>query len=140
MVESEEIDTQSHVGNLDRTIHAVIDFDDAVAAVRNWAVDKANVTIVVAADHETGGLEVISNQGVSQLPQATWCVSKILPSCAGGYQMGSRKLGSFGHSNAPVSIFASGPGSKSFANQTPDLRAIHATISAIITNSPTPMN
>jgi alkaline phosphatase len=57
-VEEEGIDEFAHNNNATRTIQAGRSLDAAVAVARRFARSHPNTLIVVAADHETGGLAI----------------------------------------------------------------------------------
>ena len=60
MVEGAHIDKQSHAMDAERAVLDTIEFDNAIAVVRDYAanVDKKTVVIVVA-DHECSGFSII---------------------------------------------------------------------------------
>jgi alkaline phosphatase len=78
MVEGGNIDHAAHKNLLMEDLTETLAFADAVAAATAWAQDKRNgilageVLIVVTADHETGGLKVVRNNGRGKLPEVTW--------------------------------------------------------------------
>jgi alkaline phosphatase len=90
MVEGGNIDHAGHVNKLLENVSETMAFDEAVAAAMEWAKDRKDVLIVVAADHETGGLTVVQNNGKGNLPGVTWANKK--------------------HSGAPVPLYAWGKG------------------------------
>ncbi|HEX7476388.1 MAG TPA: alkaline phosphatase, partial [Polyangiales bacterium] len=60
LVEGAHIDKQSHAMDAERAVDDTIEFDRAVAVVRNFAenVDRRTV-VVVLADHECSGFSII---------------------------------------------------------------------------------
>lgn len=118
VVEGSHIDPASHDHQLARAISETLAFDDAVAAVDEWMRGRDDVTLIVTADHECGGLEVVRAQGVGVLPDVRWR--------------------SHGHTNARVSLFARGPGAAELANAELDLRHIHQAITATLTRAVAP--
>jgi hypothetical protein len=72
MVEGGRIDDACHSNDLTRTIPEVNEFADAVQAAIDWAAGRNDTLIIVAADHETGGLTVTANNGAGALPGVTW--------------------------------------------------------------------
>lgn len=72
MVEGGNIDHACHSSDLARTIPEVSEFADAVQVAVNWAAGRNDTLILVAADHETGGLTVTANNGAGVLPSVTW--------------------------------------------------------------------
>ncbi len=91
MVEGGRIDHACHDNDLERMVHEVIEFSNAVEMVLDWVAANdpgfADTLILVTADHETGGLTVTDN-GPNNYPDATWTTT--------------------GHSAANVPIYAIG--------------------------------
>lgn len=56
VVEQAHIDKASHNNNYEQAMNHVIDLDNAVKKTVSFLKDVSDVTIVVVADHETGGL------------------------------------------------------------------------------------
>lgn len=112
MIEGARIDMASHDNDLERTIAETLAFDDAVRAVHEWAEGKSDVTIVVTADHECGGLELVSPAPVGTLPEVRWRWDI--------------------HTNARVPVFAEGPKSELFDATIRDHRWVHASLLAAI--------
>lgn len=56
MIEESEIDKQSHHNNFNKMKEALIRFDKAIEKVVNFAKTNKNTTVIILADHETGGL------------------------------------------------------------------------------------
>lgn len=59
MVEGAHIDKQSHAMDADRAILDAIEFDNAVAAARNFADVNGDTLVIVTADHECSGFSLI---------------------------------------------------------------------------------
>lgn len=112
MIEEERTDTSGHKNDLAGEVRGTIAFDEAVRAVAAWAEKRPNVTLLVTADHETGGLEVVRPAPKGELSEVAW----------------TRK----GHTNALVGIFASGKRSETFQGTILSNRWIHAVASARI--------
>lgn len=93
VIEHEGPDNWGHDNDLAGVIGAVLELDSAVAAAVAWAEGRTDTLIVVTADHETGGLVLAS--GVPQRGE--------IP---------NHEYTTGGHTDTPVSIFASGPGSE----------------------------
>lgn len=88
MVEGGLIDTASHSNNLPVMLGEVVEFSNTVQAAVDWAAGRSDTLIIVTADHETGGLQVIQNNGAGNYPSVTWSTS--------------------GHSTARVPVYAWG--------------------------------
>ncbi len=112
MVEGSLIDKACHGNNLAAAVAEVVAFDQTVAAVADWARGRQGVTILVTADHETGGLEVTDSNGPGELPTVSWDTG--------------------GHTNSRVDLFGSGPGSELFDGTIRDQRWINRVIEAAI--------
>ena len=72
MVEGGNIDHAGHINGTKRIICETLEFSNAAGSVRNWAAGRADTLIVVTADHETGGLAVVKNNGAGNWPTVTW--------------------------------------------------------------------
>lgn len=105
MIEGARIDMASHANDVERAIAETIAFDDAVKEVAAWAASRDDVLLLVTADHECGGLEVV--------PDVSWRWNE--------------------HTNARVDIFGMGPGSEIFDGQVFDHRWVHAALVAQLT-------
>ncbi|GAB1621792.1 hypothetical protein AAOGI_18420 [Agarivorans albus] len=105
MIEGSQIDFASHNNDIKRTIQETIDFDSAVEAVVAWAKADGNTMVIVTADHETGGLELIRNKGKGVIPDVSW------------------KWGN--HTNADVPIFSWGVNKEAFNGRVIDNTSIY---------------
>jgi alkaline phosphatase len=112
VIEGARIDMASHGNDLRRAITETLAFDEAVRAVSEWAASREDVTILVTADHECGGLDVIAPRPAGVLPDVTWRWGE--------------------HTNARVDIFGSGPGSELLDGVVADHVAVHAVIEALL--------
>ena len=72
MVEGGRIDHAGHGNDLQRCVLETIDFAEAVQAGRDWAATWPAVSLLVTADHETGGLAVLAGRGAGELPLTSW--------------------------------------------------------------------
>lgn len=72
MVEGGRIDHACHDNNLKRCVHETIDFSDSVQVGIDWADGRSDTLILVTADHETGGLTVVQDNGTGNYPTVTW--------------------------------------------------------------------
>ncbi len=72
MVEGGRIDHAGHDNNLERAIDEVLEFDRSVQVAMTWAEGRNDTLILVTADHETGGLTVLGNNGSGVYPDVTW--------------------------------------------------------------------
>ena len=59
MIEGGEIDLAAHARDEPALMDEVLDFDDAVGAVLDFAQNDKHTLVVITADHETGGVTLI---------------------------------------------------------------------------------
>jgi alkaline phosphatase len=116
MIEGSRIDMASHQNLLAEAIGETTAFDDTVEGVAQWAAGRDDVTLIVTSDHECGGLEVVAGHGAGTLPDVRW-----------------RWLQ---HTNAPVGVYARGPGTEVFDGATIDHRTIHRVIESRLRGVP----
>ncbi|MBP7936438.1 MAG: alkaline phosphatase [Phycisphaerae bacterium] len=73
MVEGGNIDHAGHSNNLNQNVYETVEFSRTVQIVMDWAAGRTDTMILVTADHETGGLSVISHSGVAgDWPVVSW--------------------------------------------------------------------
>jgi len=72
VVEGGRIDHAGHKNNINRNIFETLEFNNAVQVVYNWARTRSDTLIIVTADHETGGLTVLQNNGQGEFPRVSW--------------------------------------------------------------------
>jgi len=72
LVEGGRIDHACHSNDLICAIYETIEFEDAVTSALQWMSGRNDTVLIVTADHETGGLTVIKNNGAGNLPDVTW--------------------------------------------------------------------
>ena len=65
MVEAASIDKQAHNMDTERWILDTLEFDRAVAVARNFASTNPDTLVVVLADHECGGVNIIGGSTVA---------------------------------------------------------------------------
>lgn len=71
MVEGGRIDHASHANDFPSTVQEVLDFDAAVKVALDYAKKNGNTSIVITADHETGGLS-LSRDNIYELNLDLW--------------------------------------------------------------------
>ena len=94
MIEAGAVDWASHKNNSARMIEEMMDFDGAADAVINWvqtSSDWQKSLVIITADHQTGYLTGVSNNGKGKMPKMHW-------NCTN-------------HTNSLVFLFAKGQGS-----------------------------
>jgi alkaline phosphatase len=72
MVEGGRIDHAGHANDIQRSVLETIEFDKTVQVAMDWAAGRSDTLVLVTADHETGGLTVLANNGAGVLPTVTW--------------------------------------------------------------------
>jgi alkaline phosphatase len=90
MIEGAHIDTAAHSNDIQRTIAETVEFAKAVQVAINWAKGRKDTLIIVTADHETGGLKVVKNNGKGKLPTVTWSTEGHMPTNVPIYAWGPR--------------------------------------------------
>jgi len=93
MSEGSQIDWAGHDNNIEYMLVEFADFDAAVQAATNFAVENKDTLILVTADHSTGGLVLQGSKGAKV--RAQWTTGS--------------------HDLSPISIYAYGPGSELFS-------------------------
>ena len=94
MIEGSQIDWACHANRGNLLLSEMKDFDNAVRQVLEFAKHDGETLVIVTADHETGGLGIISEN------------SKKRPDYA---------FTSNGHTATMVPVFAYGPGASLFS-------------------------
>ncbi len=72
MVEGGRIDHAGHVNDIGRNVLETVGFSHTVRVVTDWARGRSDTLVLVTADHETGGLKVLQNNGRGSLPTVSW--------------------------------------------------------------------
>ena len=110
VVEEEAIDEMSHANNAELMLEAGQQLDESVAVAKDYIEDNPNTLLVVAADHETGGMSV---EALDQDPE-----NPIGPGEDGPFQVPDSELQfsidwtTDDHTATDVPITASGPGAE----------------------------
>ena len=94
MVEGSQIDFACHANDSAWMVDEVVDFSQAIQIALDYAEEHGNTLVVVAADHETGGLTLPDKKG--KYTNVSFC-----------YSTGS-------HTCLPVMVYAYGPGAEQF--------------------------
>lgn len=110
MIEGSQIDWGGHANNSDYIISEMIEFDQVIGKVLDWAKADGETLVIVTADHETGGYAI--NPGSS--------MDKIVP----GFTTKS-------HTAALIPVFAFGPGSELFHGIYENTAIFHKVIEAL---------
>ncbi len=94
MVEGARIDKNSHINEYAAMVKEELDFDKAVTAAIKFAEKDGNTLVVISADHETGGLTLLSGDPDNGMTEGRFCTKS--------------------HTAVPVPLFAYGPSSHDF--------------------------
>lgn len=95
MIEGSQIDWASHDNNADQIVREMLDFDETIGKVLDFAKKDGNTLVVITADHETGGFTMPSGDMKAGTIKAAFSTK--------------------GHSGTPVPIYAYGPGAENFS-------------------------
>lgn len=95
MIEGSQIDWGGHANDTQYIIDEMIDFDNAIGKVLDFAQKDGNTLVIITADHETGGFSI--NDG----------------NMTTGWVDGKFTTG--GHTGVMIPVFAFGPGSEKFS-------------------------
>lgn len=95
MVEGSQIDFAGHANDSTTLVEEMIDFNNTLNVVLDYAEKDGNTLVVVTADHETGGLSIIDPNGK--------------------YTRTDFNFSTGSHSAVFVPVFAYGPGAEKFS-------------------------
>jgi len=94
LVECELIDEAAHKNDISRVMKGMRELDDAVAVARELSTYRGDTLLIVAADHDTGGLGLYEGDYADGRAIARWAHDS--------------------HTSSFVPVFAFGPGAQSF--------------------------
>lgn len=95
MIEGSQIDWGAHQNSLEYTLTELIDFDNTIGKVLEYAKMEGSTLVIVLADHETGGMSITSGDVTANKVVASWANTK--------------------HSATMIPVFAFGPGAENFS-------------------------
>lgn len=95
MIEGSQIDWACHDNNSSQVIKEMLDFDETIGKVLDFAVKDGNTLVVITADHETGGLSILDAKFGTESMKTVFTTK--------------------GHSGVPVPVFSYGPGAENFS-------------------------
>jgi len=104
MSEGSQIDWGGHSNDTPYLISELIDFDNVIGKVLEFAEKDGNTLVVVTSDHETGGFTLAAKKKKKEDGSEYSDYSEIGPTFSTG-----------GHSATLIPVFAYGPGSEEFA-------------------------
>jgi alkaline phosphatase len=93
LVEQEGTDSSGHLvdpddSKIERNVFAALEFSDSVQVVLDWAAGRDDTLVLVTADHETGGLEILADNGPGAFPTVAWAGDFHTPVEVGVYAWG----------------------------------------------------
>jgi alkaline phosphatase len=94
LIEGSQIDWAAHDNNSQQIIKEMLDFDQTIGHVLDFAKKDRNTLVIITADHETGGMTILDGQFGSDNLKAVFSTKN--------------------HSGVPVPVFAYGPGAEKF--------------------------
>ena len=103
MSEGSQIDWGGHDNDSNYLITELIDFDEMIGAVLDYAEKDGETLVIVTSDHETGGFSLSGKNFVDMDDELDQDYSEIEPSFSTG-----------GHTATLIPVFAYGPGSEEF--------------------------
>jgi len=110
MIEGSQIDWGGHSNDTQYIVDEMIDFDNAIGKVLDFAKQDGNTLVVITADHETGGFSI--NGGDLKTGRVE-----------GKFTTGS-------HTGVMIPVFAYGPGAEQFSGIYENTSIFHKMISA----------
>ena len=96
MIEGGRIDHAGHSNDIERNVFETLEFAKTVKVAIDWAKGRADTLIIVTADHETGGLKVLENNGMGNFPTVSWSTG--------------------GHTTTNIPVYAWGPNAASISS------------------------
>ncbi len=72
MIEGGRIDHAGHDNLIEHNVRETVEFANTVQVVLDWCAGWDDTLILVTADHETGGLDIVANNGALAFPTVTW--------------------------------------------------------------------
>ncbi|UOB18440.1 alkaline phosphatase [Abyssalbus ytuae] len=103
MSEGSQVDWGGHENNASYLVSEMIDFDEAVGKVLDFAKEDGNTLVIVTSDHETGGFTLAAKKK-----------KRDDGSEYSDYREIGMTFSTGGHSATLIPVFAYGPGSEEF--------------------------
>lgn len=94
MIEGSQIDWACHDNDANQLVREMLDFDETVGRVLDYAAKKGNTLVIITADHETGGLSLPNGDVKSKTVDAGFATKS--------------------HTGIAVPVYAFGPGADRF--------------------------
>ena len=106
-------------------ISELIDFDETIGAVLDFAEKDGETLVIVTSDHETGGFTL----GGKKIKDADGNIDEDYNTIAPSFSTG-------GHSATLIPVFAFGPGAEEFSGVFDNTEIFHKIIKLTSWNSP----
>jgi alkaline phosphatase len=104
MSEGSQIDWGGHDNDVEYLISELLDFDETLGYVLDFAEQDGETLVIVTSDHETGGFTLSAKNYTNSEGRVYKDYSKLDP-----------KFSTNGHSATLIPVFAYGPGSELFS-------------------------
>jgi alkaline phosphatase len=101
MIEGGSIDKQAHLMDSDRMVLDTIEFDRTIEVCRQFALEHPDTLVIVTADHECGGANIIGASRVSQANLVTRAASG-----GGAAQLRAGVVGTLDQAGFPIYTLA----------------------------------
>jgi|GEM_PF-5350482 len=72
MIEGGRIDHACHAASIENSIYETNEFFLTAGKILNWLKEKGDYLMIITADHETGGLNVLADNGTGVFPTVEW--------------------------------------------------------------------
>lgn len=95
MIEGSQIDWGGHDNNTQYIVEEMIDFDNAIGKVLDFAAADGNTLVIITADHETGGFSLVGGDMKTGTLEGKFTTGH--------------------HTGVMIPVFAFGPGSEKFS-------------------------
>lgn len=112
MVEGSQIDWGAHDNDINYMVSELLDFDNTIGQVLDFAEKDGNTLVVITADHETGGLTLPGTSNILSNDSAT-------------------HFSTTHHTAIMVPVYASGPGEGAFAGTYENTQFFNKMMSAL---------
>ncbi len=122
MVEGSQIDWGGHANDAQYIITEVLDFDQTLGAVLDFAEKDGNTLVVVTADHETGGFALSASGKKS--------------GSGSDYNELNGTFSTGGHTATLIPVFAYGPGAEAFSGIYKNTEIFHKIMKAMHPENP----
>jgi alkaline phosphatase len=111
MIEGSQIDWGGHANDTQYIIDEMIDFDNAIGKVLDFAAADGNTLVIITADHETGGFSIVGGDMQTGLVE-------------GKFTTGN-------HTGVMIPVFAYGPGAEQFSGIYQNTEIYHKMVKAL---------